>query len=142
MDGRKVQVGKHHITIEDDMLIGAISAPWTRDEMQQFFGLVEEVHKRAGLVFLMTVVLPGYGLTPGARKYIAEWGKDHPIVNGNVVVGADVTTRTIIRLAQVAAHIFGTHQPNNVVTLVDTEEQGRAWIARERQARRATARAS
>ncbi len=138
MDAECAEIGKHRITVEDSILIGAISSPWTRAEMQEYFALVLDVYKRRGPVYLMTIIKPGYALSPEARKYIAEWGKQHPdVVVGNIVVGASLAIRAVLRLAQAAVNLLS---PSRIeLTLVDTEEQARAWIAHDQEARRAAA---
>lgn len=134
MDVEWVAIGKHRIAIEESVLISAISAPWTRDEMQAYLALVADVYKRTGPVYLLTIIKPGYALSPEARKYIAEWGKQNPdAVVGNVIVGASLAVRAVLRLAQAAAQLI---RPSRLeLTLLDTEEQGRAWIAADQHAR-------
>lgn len=108
--------------------------------MQEYFALVLNVHKRSGPVYLITIIKPGYALSPEARKYIAEWGKLHPdVVVGNIVVGASLAIRAVLRLAQAAVNLLSPSQLQ--VTMVDTEEQARAWIVRDQEARRAAAKA-
>ena len=140
MDVESVVIGKHHITVEESIVIGAISSPWTLAEMQEYFALVLDVYKRRGPVYLMTIIKPGYALSPEARKYIAEWGKQHPdVVIGNVIAGASLAIRAVLRLAQAATRLLSPTRLE--LTLVDTEEQARAWIAGDQEARRAAAKA-
>lgn len=138
MDVECVVIGKHRITVEKSIVIGAISSPWTQDEMREYFALVLDVYKRCGSVYLMTIIKPGYALSPEARKYIAEWGKQYPdVVAGNVIVGASLAIRAVLRLAQAAARLLSPTRLE--LTLVDTEEQARDFIARDQEARQAAA---
>lgn len=89
-------------------------------------------HQRIhGRVFLIVDTTQTRGLTPAARRYIAEWLRAHPDNDGVAVLfGGSTTVRTLGSLLNSAVRILSGRPTRN--HFVKTEEEARALLAQIR----------
>jgi hypothetical protein len=71
------------------------------------------------------------GITPAARKAVAETLKDIPLY-GMAIYAAPLTARVLIKLLITAVNLFRKDAATNPVEFFPTEEDARAWIASRR----------
>ncbi|HBL29438.1 MAG TPA: hypothetical protein DD490_21610 [Acidobacteria bacterium] len=73
------------------------------------------------------------GLTPGARKSVAQLLKDMPLY-GTAAFKAGIKARVIAKLVVTALNLFRKETVNNnPLEFFDTEEEARQWIAERRE---------
>ncbi len=121
--------GKHPYHEEEDLVCLAVRGVFDHDDMTELLSAAEEVIARHEQVYLLGNLREMSELTPGARRYSAEWLQTHRCA-GAVYYGTSFITRAIVVLVSRGINLLN---PNTLpVAIADTEEEARKWIARQR----------
>ena len=125
----KVQIGAHTIVSDNDILVAHVTGLMTLDQMKEFLDVCAKVLAQYGSVYLISIMGPGYTISPDSRRYIAEWGREHKM-DGNLVVGAPFAMRAVLSVISRAAKLFGAKNPDLVFAA--SEAEARRWIAQHK----------
>lgn len=123
------RIGPHRLVVEDDVAFSYSNQPVTATEMQQLLDLCASVRDTWGRLYVVTIMGPGFDMTPDARKLASEWGRKHEMTL-NVVVGASLAMRTILGLIARAHRLLGG-RPDEVKFAM-TEADARSLIAKHK----------
>jgi hypothetical protein len=86
---------------------------------------------RSLLFFLIDASELG-GITPAARKAVAETLKDLPLF-GMAIYSAPLKARVLVKILITAVNLFRREAETNPVEFFDSEQAARDWIASRRQ---------
>ncbi len=86
---------------------------------------------RSMLFFLIDASDLG-GITPGARKAVAETLKDIPL-HGMAIYSAPLKAKVLIKILITAVNLFRKDAETNPVEFFDSEQAARDWLAVRRQ---------
>jgi hypothetical protein len=124
------QIGPHRIEIEGDLVVCRNQGLFTLEHMQQICVLFSELLEKNGRLFTITDASRGGDFDAAARRYAAEWSRDHQLA-GTVVFGTSRIARVTISL-MIRAIALLTRRPRPLV-FVENEQQARAWVAEQRE---------
>jgi hypothetical protein len=124
-----IQVGAHSLFIEGDTVFLVQNGTYHLEDAKQTHEHLEKVLYSVGRVFVV-VDQSKAGTTSGeARRFIAEWNREH-IVSGAAIVGGNAIARAAASLVlSVIRFIRPKPMP---VAFFGAEREARAWIAKQR----------
>lgn len=124
--------GNHDARSADDLLELRLRGIVDETDSAEILRRAAELHRIHHRVFLLIDTTQTRGITPTARRYIAEWLRAHPENDGvSVLFGASTTVRTLGSLLNSAVRILSGRPTRN--HFVKSEEEARAMIAQLRQ---------
>lgn len=123
------RIGPHRLVIEDDVALSYSDQAVTATEMQQLLDICASVRDRWNRLYVVTIMGPGFDMTPDARKLASEWGRKHEMTL-NVVVGASLAMRTLLGLIGRAHRLLGG-RPDEI-KFAATESEARSIIAKHK----------
>jgi hypothetical protein len=119
-------IGSHQVIIEGCVMHIRFAGNFLRDEIVEILRLAEQINKRHGVIFTLNDMSKLRRIEPEARRYAAEWMRNHHF-NGGVLYGGSLLARTAMTLLIRAINII---RKEPVVTLFcETEQEGRDWLA-------------
>ncbi|MFO0573020.1 MAG: STAS/SEC14 domain-containing protein [Polyangia bacterium] len=122
-------VGKHTMTIEEDIVFLTMDGDMDLENAQTFHEQIEKVLTRLKRVFVLVDMTRARNTTPDARRFVAEWNRKHR-ASGAAIFGGSVTQRAAAALTFAAIRIF---RPSLLpIATLKTEAEARAWISEQR----------
>lgn len=100
-------VGTHRYYCETDLLFGELHGDINLEDIQRLWLIAESIEQRCGYVITVFDARDGKGVTPAARRYIGEKNRVRTVAGPVLILGSSFTMRTIVRLLQQAARVFG-----------------------------------
>lgn len=104
-------LGKHRIRVEGDVVVWETHGEVTQEEAQ-------EICERQGshcipLGYSLTVLdaTDGVHMDAGARRYFAQWMKEHRLPNCSVIIGANLMIRSFGTLFMNAIRLLTSQEP-------------------------------
>ncbi|HEX3553288.1 MAG TPA: hypothetical protein VIA62_08665 [Thermoanaerobaculia bacterium] len=85
-----------------------------------------------GMLFFLIDASDLGGITPGARKAVAETLKDIPL-HGMAIYSAPLKAKVLIKILITAVNLFRKDAETNPVEFFDSEQAARDWLAVRRQ---------
>lgn len=100
------KLGAHRFYLEGDVVFIELHGDFGRDEAQVLWDAVIQVEQKNGHALRVYDARDGLSMTPEARQYISNRRKTYAPNGPDVIVGANITLRTIVNLLQHAARII------------------------------------
>lgn len=122
-------IGPHLVEIDGDLVVCRNHGDFTLEHMKEVCALFAELLTQHGRLFSISDATKGADFKADARRYAAEWSKDHQ-VTGTVVFGTSTIARVTLTLMIRATAVL-TRKPRPLA-FVETEEQARAWVKEQR----------
>lgn len=125
------RIGPHRLVVEDDVVFSHSDQAVTGEEMQRLLDICTSVRARWGRLYVVTIMGPGFDMTPGARKVASDWGRQQGMTH-NIVVGASLAMRTLLSLISRAHKLLGARQ--DAMEFAATEAEARSLVAKHKAA--------
>jgi len=118
------KLGAHRFHVEGDVVFIELHGDFGRDDAQVLWDTVIQVEQKHRHVLRVYDARDGMSMTPEARQYISDCRKKYSPNGPDVIVGANITLRTIVNLLQHAARIIKrpTSQVHFCATLDEVPE--------------------
>ncbi|MFP2931322.1 STAS/SEC14 domain-containing protein [Pyxidicoccus sp. 3LG] len=129
-------LGPHKMWFEEPDTVRMVTVgPYDMKLMEESTALVRELKKRYPTVYLITDARQGTGMTAEVRKALGE-NPDLLPYAGSVMYGSSFAMRTMVNMMIRAQEILG-RKGGTAFAMVATEEDAKAWVAKQREADRA-----
>lgn len=123
--------GKHRFCCDGDQVIFELHGLFGVDDGLCMFRISEEQDRRYGYVLFLFDARDGLNMSQEARRMVGERLRRQPVNRVTAIVGANTAMKTVTRLVQNAARLFGF--PTRPVQFCDTQEEAMTWLNVQRQ---------
>lgn len=125
--------GGHTLSFEDPDLVRVVfDGEVDLKQLYEMNDLVREFKASRGTIYLVADARKGLGFSAEARKAVSDDPKLSPYA-ATAFFGASFAMKTIVNMLNRAMALMG-RSTGGVMTFVDTEEEARAWVAKQRAA--------
>jgi hypothetical protein len=126
------QQGRHRYYREGDLLFFELHGEFTLADTECMVAQTAAIGEEHGYALIVFDARDGLNMTPEARRYINEVGRQRSIESHSLIIGAPLAMRIMTRLILNAASLFGKQLPP--VEFVESTAEVAAWLAAQRQA--------
>lgn len=120
-------IGRHDLQRQGDVLVLHVRGPLTMPDLQKLREALVVVMAETGRSFLIADLSKATIIDSDARRYMAEWSKQHTDwVAGTAVYGVNFAMRAVLTLTLNAIKLLGTQQVELVV--LKDEADAVRWV--------------
>ena len=120
---------------EGDLVFFEVHGPFALDDARCMFEVCESVAQEHGYVLSAFDNRDGPGMTPEARRYTSQRGREVQLTSATAVIGASRAVRAMSLLLMNVLRLAGRAMAP--VLFCATDEEAMAWLASRRQQFRA-----
>ncbi|MCP3141082.1 STAS/SEC14 domain-containing protein [Pyxidicoccus xibeiensis] len=129
-------LGPHKMWFEEPDTVRMVTVgPYDMKLLEESVALTRELQKRYPRLYIITDARQGTGMTADVRKLLGENPDYLPYV-GSAMYGSSFAMRTMINMMIRAQQLLG-RTGTTAFAMVATEEDAKAWVAKQREADRA-----
>jgi hypothetical protein len=124
-------IGTHTLEVREDIQIFRLNGECTEADLRALIPIGDEVIARYGYLISITDARRSTGITPEARRFNAEWVRDHPErLAVSIVFGASLPARVLIKLLVRAVQLISKR--SEPILMVESEKDAFALAEVER----------
>ena len=132
-DPENLVFGKHTTYLEEpDIIFMGLAGECTDAERLELLRRQKLFADGRKMLFFLMDGRQMAGLSPGARKAVAETLKEIPLY-GMAIFEAPLKARVVAKLVITAVNLFRREASNNPIECFPTEAEAREWIASRRE---------